>query len=165
MANYTLNFSNEDFIPSKKCFFIKRISNVEDETFLYYLEFFLEKYNFDGVVYVGEEIGEVLPEFFSQELWEKAVLMKVNTIGFFLSGEDITINNPLFKDRYLFIQNCETIKIEVKSVTFNGRSYPVESEKSVSLLEKMVKTLVENANKKASEWSLAFLLTNLDKVI
>ena len=151
MAEFKLNFSCEEFIPSKKCFFIKRISNVDDDTFLYYLEFYLEKYKFDGVVYVGEEIGGVLEEYFTQELWEKSVMMKVPVIGFYLVGEGVNIQDPVFKDRYLFIQNCKTFKIESKAVTFNPQAHPCDSEKAIKTLENMVKTLVKNANEKAGE--------------
>lgn len=150
MANYKLNFSCEDFVPSRKCIFIKRISDVEDETFLYNLEFYLAKYKFDGVCYVGEEVGEVLEEFFSQELWEKAVMMQTRVIGFYLVG-NVNVQTPLFKDRYLFVQNCKTYRIETKKVTFNPTPAPNGSEKSLRALESLVRKLVSDANEEAGE--------------
>lgn len=164
MANYILNFSSEDFVPSSKCFFIKRISNVKDETFLYNLEMYLEKSGFNGVVYVGEEIGEVLEEHFSQELWEKSVLMKVGVIGFYLSGDDVTLQHPTFKDRLMFVQKCKTYRIETKFVNFNSKAFPVESEQNLKVLEGLVNILVKKANERAGEWCLLFYWLNWIKL-
>ena len=136
---FVFNYSDEEFIDSDNGIFIKRFSKHEDVAFEDLVASMLEKYDYEGVCYIGKQRGEILFEHIDQDVWEQCVEYRSKYVIYFVSGDDMKFSDKeVTKEILKYYKNKNVNKVDAKFV-INCNNYPFGTREDKLVLDTLIK--------------------------